>query len=315
MLLSLPEFEGKKLKQEIITRLEQILTKDRIRQNEPMKNHTTFRVGGPADIFLTPSAEELPAVLSVCREEQMPVTVIGNGSNLLVGDQGIRGVVICIGFGMRGIRVDGEKIFLEAGVTLAAAAQQAAKAGLTGLEFASGIPGTFGGAVVMNAGAYGGEMKDVIVSVRVISEDGEIITLSKEELDLSYRHSVIPERGYLVIDGELLLTREKDPDQITERMEELKKKRIEKQPLEYPSAGSTFKRPEGYFAGKLIMDAGLRGFSVGGAAVSEKHCGFVINKGNATAADICALMDEVTRIVKEKYAVTLEPEVKKVGEF
>lgn len=303
------------MKQEIITRLEQILTKDRIRQNEPMKNHTTFRVGGPADIFLTPSAEELPAVLSVCREEQMPVTVIGNGSNLLVGDQGIRGVVICIGFGMRGIRVDGEKIFLEAGVTLAAAAQQAAKAGLTGLEFASGIPGTFGGAVVMNAGAYGGEMKDVIVSVRVISEDGEILTLSKEELDLSYRHSVIPERGYLVIDGELLLAREKDPDQITERMEELKKKRIEKQPLEYPSAGSTFKRPEGYFAGKLIMDAGLRGFSVGGAAVSEKHCGFVINKGNATAADICALMDEVTRIVKEKYAVTLEPEVKKVGEF
>ena len=280
-----------------------------------MKNHTTFRVGGPADIFLTPSAEELPAVLSVCREEQVPVTVIGNGSNLLVGDQGIRGVVICIGSGMRGIRVDGEKIFLEAGVTLAAAAQQAAKAGLAGLEFASGIPGTFGGAVVMNAGAYGGEMKDVIVSVRVISEDGEILTLSKEELDLSYRHSVIPERGYLVIDGELLLTREKDPDQITERMEELKKKRIEKQPLEYPSAGSTFKRPEGYFAGKLIMDAGLRGFSVGGAAVSEKHCGFVINKGNATAADICALMDEVTRIVKEKYAVTLEPEVKKVGEF
>ena len=280
-----------------------------------MKNHTTFRVGGPADIFLTPSAEELPAVLSVCREEQVPVTVIGNGSNLLVGDRGIRGVVICIGSGMRGIRVDGEKIFLEAGVTLAAAAQQAAKAGLTGLEFASGIPGTFGGAVVMNAGAYGGEMKDVIVSVRVISEDGEILTLSKEELDLSYRHSVIPERGYLVIDGELLLTREKDPDQITERMEELKKKRIEKQPLEYPSAGSTFKRPEGYFAGKLIMDAGLRGFSVGGAAVSEKHCGFVINKGNATAADICALMDEVTRIVKEKYAVTLEPEVKKVGEF
>ena len=303
------------MKQEIITRLEQILTKDRIRQNEPMKNHTTFRVGGPADIFLTPSAEELPAVLSVCREERVPVTVIGNGSNLLVGDQGIRGVAICIGSGMRGIRVDGEKIFLEAGVTLAAAAKQAAKAGLTGLEFASGIPGTFGGAVVMNAGAYGGEMKDVIVSVRVISEDGEILTLSKEELDLSYRHSVIPERGYLVIDGELLLTREKDPDQITERMEELKKKRIEKQPLEYPSAGSTFKRPEGYFAGKLIMDAGLRGFSVGGAAVSEKHCGFVINKGNATAADICALMDEVTRIVKEKYAVTLEPEVKKVGEF
>ena len=303
------------MKQEIIIRLEQILTKDRIRQNEPMKNHTTFRVGGPADIFLTPSAEELPAVLSVCREEQVPVTVIGNGSNLLVGDQGIRGVVICIGFGMRGIRVDGEKIFLEAGVTLAAAAQQAAKAGLTGLEFASGIPGTFGGAVVMNAGAYGGEMKDVIVSVRVISEDGEILTLSKEELDLSYRHSVIPERGYLVIDGELLLTREKDPDQITERMEELKKKRIEKQPLEYPSAGSTFKRPEGYFAGKLIMDAGLRGFSVGGAAVSEKHCGFIVNTGNATSEDVAELMIEVQERVKERFGVMLEPEIVKLGKF
>lgn len=303
------------MKQEIITRLEQILTKDRIRQNEPMKNHTTFRVGGPADIFLTPSAEELPAVLSVCREEHVPVTVIGNGSNLLVGDQGIRGVVICIGFGMRGIRVDGEKIFLEAGVTLAAAAQQAAKAGLTGLEFASGIPGTFGGAIVMNAGAYGGEMKDVIVSVRVISEDGEILTLSKEELDLSYRHSVIPERGYLVIDGELLLTREKDPDQITERMEELKKKRIEKQPLEYPSAGSTFKRPEGYFAGKLIMDTGLRGFSVGGAKVSEKHCGFVVNTGKASATDVADVIAEVQEKVKNKFGVSLEREIIYLGDF
>lgn len=167
----------------------------------------------------------------------------------------------------------------------------------------------------MNAGAYGGEMKDVIVSVRVISEDGEILTLSKEELDLSYRHSVIPERGYLVIDGELLLTREKDPDQITERMEELKKKRIEKQPLEYPSAGSTFKRPEGYFAGKLIMDAGLRGFSVGGAAVSEKHCGFVINTGDATAEDVTELIRQVAERVKAQSGVTLEPEVKLLGEF
>ena len=303
------------MKQEIITRLEQVLTQEKIRQNEPMKNHTTFRVGGPADIFLTPAADELAAVLAVCKDGGVPVTVIGNGSNLLVGDKGIRGVVISIGAGMRKITVEGEKIYLEAGVPLAAAAMQAAKAGLTGLEFASGIPGTFGGAVVMNAGAYGGEMKDVIVSVRVLKRDGDIITLTKEELDLSYRHSVIPERDYLVVDGELLLAHAEKPEQIMQRMEELKKQRVEKQPLEYPSAGSTFKRPEGYFAGKLIMDAGLRGFSVGGAAVSEKHCGFVVNKGGATAADICTLMDEVTKIVQEKYAVTLEPEVKKVGEF
>lgn len=303
------------MKQEIITRLEQVLTQEKIQQNEPMKNHTTFRVGGPADIFLTPAADELVAVLAVCKDGGVPVTVIGNGSNLLVGDKGIRGVVISIGAGMRKITVEGEKIYLEAGVPLAAAAMQAAKAGLTGLEFASGIPGTFGGAVVMNAGAYGGEMKDVIVSVRVLKRDGDIITLTKEELDLSYRHSVIPERDYLVVDGELLLAHAEKPEQIMQRMEELKKQRVEKQPLEYPSAGSTFKRPEGYFAGKLIMDAGLRGFSVGGAAVSEKHCGFVVNKGGATAADICTLMDEVTKIVQEKYAVTLEPEVKKVGEF
>ncbi len=303
------------MKQEIITRLEQVLTQEKIRQNEPMKNHTTFRVGGPADIFLTPAADELAAVLAVCKDGGVPVTVIGNGSNLLVGDKGIRGVVISIGAGMRKITVEGEKIYLEAGVPLAAAAMQAAKAGLTGLEFASGIPGTFGGAVVMNAGAYGGEMKDVIVSVRVLNRDGDIITLTKEELDLSYRHSVISERGYLVVDGELLLAHAEKPEQIMQRMEELKKQRIEKQPLEYPSAGSTFKRPEGYFAGKLIMDAGLRGFSVGGAAVSEKHCGFVVNKGGATAADICTLMDEVTKIIQEKYAVTLEPEVKKIGEF
>ncbi len=303
------------MEQEIITRLEQILTKDKIRLNEPMKNHTTFRVGGPADIFLTPSADELSGVLSVLRDGGMPVTVIGNGSNLLVGDKGIRGAVISIGAGMRNIRVEGEKIFLEAGATLAAAAMQAAKAGLAGLEFASGIPGTFGGAVVMNAGAYGGEMKDVVVSVRVMDPQGKIVTLSREELDLSYRHSAIPEHGYLVIDGVLELERAKQPEQILERMEDLRKKRIEKQPLEYPSAGSTFKRPEGYFAGKLIMDAGLRGFSVGGAQVSEKHCGFVINKGNATAADICRLMDEVRKTVQEKYAVTLEPEVKKIGEF
>ena len=279
-----------------------------------MKNHTTFRVGGPADIFLTPSAEELPAVLSVCREEQMPVTVIGNGSNLLVGDQGIRGVVICIGFGMRGIRVDGEKIFLEAGVTLAAAAQQAAKAGLTGLEFASGIPGTFGGAVVMNAGAYGGEMKDVLTEVTVMDEEGEIITLPADKLELGYRTSIIKTAGYIVLEAKLQL-KKGNPEVSRETMKDLTIRRTTKQPLEYPSAGSTFKRPEGYFAGKLIMDSGLAGYQVGGAQVSEKHCGFVINTGDATAEDVRSLMKHVTEIVYAKFGVTLEPEVKFLGEF
>ena len=286
------------------------------RENEPLAAHCTFKIGGPAQLFVMPENEQqLCSAVALCKEQAVRYYLLGNGSNILFADEGFSGVVIDVSALDAEIAVEDTVLTAGAGVRLAALCKAALKHGLSGLEFAYGIPGTVGGAVYMNAGAYGGEMKDVIVSVRVISEDGEILTLSKEELDLSYRHSVIPERGYLVIDGELLLTREKDPDQITERMEELKKKRIEKQPLEYPSAGSTFKRPEGYFAGKLIMDAGLRGFSVGGAAVSEKHCGFVINKGNATAADICALMDEVTRIVKEKYAVTLEPEVKKVGEF
>lgn len=303
------------MKQEIIEQLEMVLAKEQIRQDEPMKKHCTFRVGGLADIFVTPSAGQLADVLSVCRKNSVPVTVIGNGSNLLVGDGGIRGVVVNIGSGMREIRIDGEYIHLEAGATLAAVSMQAAKAGLTGLEFASGIPGTFGGAVVMNAGAYGGEMKDVIESVRVLDAAGNEITLSNGDLDLSYRHSCIPKNGYLVLDGVLKLKKAADPEKIKERMDELRKQRMEKQPLEYPSAGSTFKRPEGHFAGKLIMDAGLKGFSVGGAQVSEKHCGFVVNKGDATAADICKLMDEIIKTVEEKYAVTLEPEVKKVGEF
>ncbi len=303
------------MRQEIIEQLETVLEKEQIRQDEPMKKHITFRVGGPADIFVTPSAEQLADVLFVCRKNHVPVTVIGNGSNLLVGDRGIRGVVVNIGRGMQEIRTEGEHIFLEAGATLAAVSMQAANAGLTGLEFASGIPGTFGGAVVMNAGAYGGEMKDVIESVRVLDRDGNVITLSNVDLDLSYRHSCILEKGYLVLDGVLKLEKAAEPEKIKERMDELRKQRMEKQPLEYPSAGSTFKRPKGHFAGKLIMDAGLKGFSVGGAEVSEKHCGFVVNKGNATAADICELMDEIIKTVEEKHAVTLEPEVKKVGEF
>ena len=279
-----------------------------------MKNHITFKVGGNADIFVLPKVSEVAEVLKICKDFTEPVTIVGNGSNLLVGDKGIRGVVVNIGKNMRNIEVEGDTLRVEAGATLAAAAMAAARAGLSGLEFASGIPGTFGGAVVMNAGAYGGEIKDILASVSVLDKEGQVRQLLAEELDLSYRHSNIPEQGYVVLSGVLKLEK-KDPNLIEAYMEELRARRIEKQPLEYPSAGSTFKRPEGYFAGKLIMDAGLSGFSVGDAAVSTKHCGFVINKGNATAADVCELIDKIIQIVEEKYQVTLEPEVKKIGEF
>lgn len=302
------------MNQNLVEELKTILQEDQIRFKEPMKNHITFRVGGPAEVFLMPKADQMPEILKICHRNDVPAAIIGNGSNLLVGDKGIPGVVINIGNNMNHITVEDTKIRLEAGATLAAAAMQAAKAGLTGLEFAAGIPGTFGGAVVMNAGAYGGEMKDVIESVKVLDKQGNIKVRSKEELDLSYRHSCIPENGEIVLEGVLNL-KKGVPEEIRARMEELRSRRMEKQPLEYPSAGSTFKRPEGHFAGKLIMDAGLKGYSVGGAQVSEKHCGFVINKGDATAADICKLMDEVIKTVEEKYAVTLEPEVKKLGVF
>ena len=302
------------MNQNVLKKLEEILETNELLLNEPMKKHTTFKVGGTADIFVIPKVTEIASVVEICKSFGEPVTIIGNGSNLLVGDGGIRGIVLNIGKNMKKIEIEGDTLKIEAGASLAATAAAAAKAGLTGLEFASGIPGTFGGAVVMNAGAYGGEMKDVLVSVSVLDKNGQVKQLSKEELGLSYRHSIIPERGYLILNGVLRL-KKGDSKAIKVRMEELREKRIEKQPLEYPSAGSTFKRPDGYFAGKLIMDAGLSGFSVGDAAVSTKHFGFVINKGNATAADICELMDKIVQIVEEKYQVTLEPEVKKVGEF
>ena len=227
---------------------------------------------------------------------------------------GIRGVVIEITSRLGEIVIQGETVTAGAGMLLSKIANQAATAGLAGMEFAAGIPGTIGGAVVMNAGAYGGEMKDIISSVIVLNSEGEELELKPEELDLSYRHSCIPEREYIVLEVTLVLHTDEE-NVIRERMKELRDKRVEKQPLEYPSAGSTFKRPEGYFAGKLIMDAGLRGYQVGGAQVSEKHCGFVINKENATAADIRQLMDDVAKKVKVEYGVTLEPEVKMLGEF
>ena len=285
-----------------------------IRTEEPMSKHTTFRIGGAAEVFAAPDARELPQLLAMAKGADVPVTVIGNGSNLLVGDRGIRGLVIEIGERMSEVRIEGTILVAGAGALLSKAAQTAAAAGLGGLEFAAGIPGSVGGAVVMNAGAYGGEMKDVLQSVKVLTEEGELLSLAATELELGYRHSCVPERKYIVVEATMELSA-KPEEEIRACMAELRAKRVEKQPLEYPSAGSTFKRPEGYFAGKLIMDAGLRGYTVGGAQVSEKHCGFVINKGDATAADVRQLMQDVHDRVKEQFDVELEPEVKLIGSF
>ena len=303
------------MKQEFYEKLSKIVEKEQILIEEPMKKHTTFRIGGPAEYLILPqTAEEIADVVKLCRQEEIPWYIVGNGSNLLVADEGVRGVVIQLLRNFNQIQVEGCQIRMQAGAQNAAVAKRALDASLTGFEFAAGIPGTIGGAVVMNAGAYGGEMKDILKEVTVLDQNGMIRTIPTEELELGYRTSIIARKGYVVLEAVIVL-KTGDPKEIKAAIDDLKEKRVTKQPLEYPSAGSTFKRPEGYFAGKLIMDAGLRGFSVGGAQISEKHCGFVINKGNATAKDVTELMDETKKIVMEKFGVALEPEVKRLGQF
>lgn len=299
---------------QFLTELQNVMGGSGIFMQEPMKKHTTFRVGGPADVLVQPDETALAAILALCRQYHVSYSFIGNGSNLLVGDKGIRGVVIEMTDPMGNIEVDGTKITAQAGAMLSKIANTAASNGLGGMEFAAGIPGSVGGAVVMNAGAYGREMKDIIEKVYVLDENGAQLELDRDALDLGYRHSYIPEKKYIVTKVVLELVPRNEAE-IRSEMKELNEKRAEKQPLQYPSAGSTFKRPEGYFAGKLIMDAGLRGYQVGGAQVSEKHCGFVINKGDATAADICQLMRDVSDKVQAQFGVVLEPEVKMIGEF
>lgn len=291
-----------------------VLPELQVLKDEPMSRHTTFRIGGPADYFVCPDREQIAEVLAVAKKCGMAITVIGNGSNLLVGDKGIRGLVVEIGSAMNQIMVDKNHITAGAGALLSQVAAKAAAAELGGMEFAAGIPGSVGGAVTMNAGAYGGEMKDILRAVTVLTPEGELKTLDVSEMDLSYRHSCVPEQQYIVLEAEIELGY-KSEEEIRAQMEELRNKRIEKQPLEYPSAGSTFKRPEGYFAGKLIMDAGLRGYCVGDAQVSEKHCGFVINRKNASAQEVRQLMQDVQDKVKAQFGVMLEPEVKMLGEF
>ena len=302
------------MNQNFYDKLNNVIAKDSILLDEPMSRHTTFRVGGPADFFVTPKAkEEVRDVIRICKEAGMPYYIIGNGSNLLVSDAGYRGVIVQIYKEMNEVKVEGDLVKAQAGALLSGIAAKALGAELSGFEFASGIPGTIGGACVMNAGAYGGEMKDVLESVTVLTGECKIIELGRNELELGYRTSVIAKKGYIVLGAVLKLERG-DGEKIKTYMDELKEKRVTKQPLEYPSAGSTFKRPEGYFAGKLIEDAGLRGFQVGGAQVSEKHCGFVINRDHATAADIMELMRQVQIRVKENSGVDLEPEVKRLGD-
>ena len=293
----------------------QMIDKERVLLDEPMKKHTTFRVGGNADYFVMPkNVQEVQSVVAFCKENEIPYYVIGNGSNLLVSDAGYRGVIIQIYKEMNEIRIEGTSVHVQAGALLSRIGNETYTAGLTGFEFAAGIPGTVGGAVVMNAGAYGGETKDILASATVLTTDGEVLTLYNSELELGYRTSIIAKKGYIVLEAEYQLAYG-DKEAIRARMDELKVQRVTKQPLEYPSAGSTFKRPEGYFAGKLIQDAGLRGFSVGGAQVSEKHCGFVINTGEATASDVMELIRQVAEKVHQEFGVTLEPEVKTLGEF
>ncbi len=299
----------------MVEKLQKILGKTKVLRQEPMALHTTFRIGGPADYFVMPeTTEELANVLNLCKEENVPYFILGNGSNLLVGDKGFQGVVVQLYKNFDGITIDGTTVTARAGAMLIRVAREAGKAGLTGLEFASGIPGTIGGAMVMNAGAYGGEMKDVVSSVTVLTKEGEVKTLTGDEMDFRYRGSVVEDEGHIVLETVMEL-KNGNIEEIQSRMEELSVQRRTKQPIEFPSAGSTFKRPEGYFAGKLIMDAGLRGYTVGGAQVSEKHCGFVINAGGATAADVMQLMKDVSDKVKEKFGVVLEPEVKRIGWF
>ena len=310
-----------RLKKElIIQKLADAVGQEQLFANEKMSAHTTFRVGGVADIFVEIKDRiQLEKVLTILKSENLCVPnrdfyLIGNGSNLLVSDQGLRGVVLHLSKEYSHIAVNGNTFVCEAGCTLAAVARRAYECGLTGFEFAAGIPGSLGGAIVMNAGAYDGEMKQVVKSVRLMTPDAEMIEKSAEEMHFAYRHSILKEQELIVLDVTIELS-PGDQTKIREKMDELALKRRDKQPLEYPSAGSTFKRPEGYFAAKLIDDAGLRGFSIGGAQVSEKHCGFVINKGNATASDIYELICEIQKRVKESSGVTIEPEVILLGDF
>ncbi|WP_353095391.1 UDP-N-acetylmuramate dehydrogenase [Tissierella praeacuta] len=302
------------MKKEEIKNLFENKSFGKILLDELMKNHTTFKIGGPVDIMIIPSnEEELIGAIKFSRENNIDFLIMGNGSNLLVRDGGIRDAVIKINEGFNNIEVKGNKIYCQAGALLSTISKVALKNSLKNFEFASGIPGTIGGAITMNAGAYGGEMKDVVTKVRVLNKNNEIIEYTNEEMNFRYRNSRVGDEGLIVLGVELDLE-EGDHSSIEELMKELTYKRTSKQPLELPSGGSTFKRPEGYFAGKLIEDSGLRGLRHGGAQVSEKHCGFVVNIDNSTCKDVLHLISVVQKVVRDKFNVELETEIKLLGE-
>ena len=295
---------------ELVWRLRQIVGEDNVSLDEPLSEHTTFEIGGPADVYVVPEdSDEVREVIAACREAEVPFFVLGNGSDLLVSDDGYRGVIVGLADGFTNVSIDGTEITCQAGVSLREVSEMACELGLTGLEFACGIPGTIGGACFMNAGAYDGCIADVLKCVRVLKQDGALETIGVADLALGYRASRIRDEGLVVLTATFAL-RKGDPDTIRAHMDELTHKRESKQPLDKPSAGSTFKRPEGYFAGKLIMDAGLQGYQVGGAAVSKKHAGFVVNLGGATAADVHAVIEHVQDEVERQFGVRLEPEVR-----
>jgi len=299
--------------QEIMQRLQQEMPGTCILQKEPMKKHTSFKIGGPADLFFIPrNKEEITLAIGLCKEYDFPFYIMGNGSNLLVSDEGYPGMIIQIYKNMSQVKIEGEKVWAEAGILLSTLSKKIVDEGLAGFEFASGIPGTLGGALYMNAGAYDGEMKLIVDSVEVLDDKGKCMTLRNEEMKFGYRTSILHHSPYIAIGASLQLAKG-DKTCILGKVEDFTERRKTKQPLEYPSAGSAFKRPEGFYAGKLIMDTGLRGYRIGGAQVSEKHCGFIINVGDATAKDVKALISFVQEQVFEKFGVQLEPEVRMLG--
>ena len=282
--------------------------------DEPMKNHTSFKIGGPADLMIIPNTEkDIVESVKLCRDNNIKYFIMGNGTNLLVKDSGIRGVVIKIGNGFDKIDIYSDKIICQSGALLSVVGKRALKESLTGFEFASGIPGTIGGAVTMNAGAYGGEMKDIVIKVKALDKANNIVELNNEDMNFRYRGSKVVDEGLIVLAAEFQL-KKGEYSVIEEKMKNLTYKRTLKQPLELPSGGSTFKRPTGYFAGKLIEDAGLRGLRYGDAQVSEKHCGFIVNKGDATFEDVFTLIKTVQKIVNDKFDIILEPEIKIIGD-
>lgn len=299
----------------VLEAIKEVIHSDNIYTNEPMCKHTTFKIGGNADIYVKPqNTTELSKIIKICNLEKEDYFILGNGSNLLVADDGYRGVVIQMYNNYNNIEIKEHSIVAEAGALMSKIANVACENELTGLEFSAGIPGTIGGGAMMNAGAYGGELKDVITKVEAVSKEGELYTLDKADLEFGYRTSIFEKNNSIVTKVTIELNKGIKAE-IKAKMDELSRARISKQPLEYPSAGSTFKRPEGYFAGKLIMDAGLRGKQIGGAKVSDKHCGFIINAGGATAKDVMDLIDFIIQKVYADFGVRLETEVKKLGSF